>query len=177
MYAVIQTGGKQYKVAVGDKLKVEKLAAAEGDSVNIPRVLMVADGDKITVGTPLAQTEVSATVLGHGRGEKIRVFKMKRRKDYRRTQGHRQSYTEIQITAIGDHTEKVVTAAAAKKVTKKTAAKKTTAKKTATKKTTTKKTVTKTPAKKATTKKSTTKKTTAKKTTKKKTAKTTTAKS
>ena len=101
MYAVIETGGKQYKVAVGDKLKVEKLAAAEGASVELGRVLMVADGERITAGSSAPQTAVSATVLGHGRGERIRVFKMKRRKNYRRTQGHRQSYTEIEITAIG----------------------------------------------------------------------------
>ena len=104
MYAVIETGGKQYKVAVGDKLKVEKLIAVEGESVEFERVLMVADGENITLGPPAAETAVSATVLSHGRGDKIRVFKMKRRKDYRRTQGHRQSYTEIQITAIGGDT-------------------------------------------------------------------------
>lgn len=102
MYAVIKTGGKQYKVAVGDKLKVEKLVAAEGASVEIGQVLMVADGEHISTDQPAAQIAVSAIVLGHGRGTKIRVFKMKRRKHYRRTQGHRQSYTEIQITAIGD---------------------------------------------------------------------------
>lgn len=102
MYAVIETGGKQYKVAVGDKLKVEKLAADAGASVELARVLMVADGEQITLGAPAAETSVSATVLAHGRGRKIRVFKMKRRKHYRRTQGHRQPYTEIQITAIGN---------------------------------------------------------------------------
>lgn len=101
MYAVIETGGKQYKVAVGDRLKVEKLAAAEGASVELGRVLMVADGERVTVGSPTPEATVSATVLGHGRGDKIRVFKMKRRKNYRRTQGHRQSYTEIEITAVG----------------------------------------------------------------------------
>ncbi len=102
MYAVIETGGKQYKVAVGDKLRVEKLAADEGASVELGRVLMVADGENIALGSPAAETPVCATVLAHGRRGKIRVFKMKRRKHYRRTQGHRQSYTEIQITAIGD---------------------------------------------------------------------------
>ena len=114
MYAVIETGGKQYKVVVGDKLKVEKLAADEGASVELRRVLMVADGENITLGPPLAETSVSATVLSHGRGVKIRVFKMKRRKDYRRTQGHRQAYTEIQITAIdGKPGTKVAAKAAA----------------------------------------------------------------
>ncbi len=105
MYAVIKTGGKQYKVAVGDKLKVEKLSADEGASVEIERVLMVADGEQITTASQTAEMAnivVSATVLSHGRRAKIRVFKMKRRKNYRRTQGHRQAYTEIEITAIGD---------------------------------------------------------------------------
>ena len=102
MYAVIETGGKQYKVAVGDRLKVEKLAVAEGASVELGRVLMVAEGERVTLGSPTPKAAVSATVLGHGRGDKIRVFKMKRRKNYRRTQGHRQSYTEIEITAIGE---------------------------------------------------------------------------
>lgn len=116
MYAVIKTGGKQYKVAVGDKLKVEKLVAAEGASVEIGQVLMVADGEHISTDQPAAQIAVSAIVLGHGRGTKIRVFKMKRRKHYRRTQGHRQSYTEIQITAIGD--EKIALKTIAKVETK-----------------------------------------------------------
>jgi len=102
MYAVIETGGKQYKVAVGDKLKVEKIPLAEGDSVSIDRVLMVSDGDEVTVGSPLVDRPVHATVLSHGKRRKIKVFKMKRRKNYRRTQGHRQSYTEIEITGIGN---------------------------------------------------------------------------
>ena len=108
MYAVIETGGKQYKVAVGDRLKVEKLTVAEGESVQIPRVLMVADGGQVKVGAPATEIAVSATVLGHGRGERIRVFKMKRRKNYRRTQGHRQAYTELVITAIGSDGGKAV---------------------------------------------------------------------
>lgn len=103
MYAVIHTGGKQYRVALGDTLKVEKLAVEAGEAVNFDRVLLVSEGDSVTVGTPLVDgTPVSGTVLGHGRGEKIRVIKMKRRKNYRRTQGHRQAYTEVKITAIGD---------------------------------------------------------------------------
>jgi large subunit ribosomal protein L21 len=102
MYAVVETGGKQYKVAIGDKLKVEKLIAEEGASIDLGRVLMVADGDDIRVGAPTLDTSVSATVIGHGRDKKIRVFKMKRRKNYRRTQGHRQYFTEIEITGIGD---------------------------------------------------------------------------
>ena len=101
MYAVIETGGKQYKVAIGDKLKVEKLAVAEGETVNLDRVLMVADGDEVTVGSPVVESQVTATVVSHGKARKIKVFKMKRRKNYRRTQGHRQLFTEIEITGIG----------------------------------------------------------------------------
>lgn len=114
MYAVVETGGKQYKVAIGDKLKVEKLVAEEGDSINVGRVLMVADGDKVDVGSPALDVAVTATVIGHGRGKKIRVFKMKRRKNYRRTQGHRQAFTELEITAIGKSTAESKPKAAAK---------------------------------------------------------------
>ena len=102
MYAVVETGGKQYKVAIGDKLKVEKLMAEEGASIDLGRVLMVADGENIQVGAPTLDTSVSATVIAHGRDKKIKVFKMKRRKNYRRTQGHRQYFTEVEITGIGD---------------------------------------------------------------------------
>ena len=101
MYAVVETGGKQYRVAVGDKLKVEKIAAEEGESINLGRVLMVSDGDNVTVGSPDLDTPVTATVVSQGKAGKIKVFKMKRRKNYRRTQGHRQDYTEIEITGIG----------------------------------------------------------------------------
>ena len=101
MYAVVKTGGKQYKVAVGDRLKVEKLDSEAGASIDLGEVLMVADGDKLDVGAPTLDTSVTATVLAHGRGDKIKVFKMKRRKNYRRTQGHRQDFTEVEITAIG----------------------------------------------------------------------------
>lgn len=101
MYAVIKTGGKQYKVAAGGKLKVESLPVEAGATVEIKDVLLVADGDNVTVGTPLvAGATVRATVLGHGRGEKVRIFKMRRRKHYRKTQGHRQNYTEIRIDGI-----------------------------------------------------------------------------
>ncbi|NKB77246.1 MAG: 50S ribosomal protein L21 [Gammaproteobacteria bacterium] len=103
MYAVVETGGKQYKVAVGDKLKVEKIDSEAGTSIDFDRVLMIADGDHVTVGSPLVETSVTGTVLCHGKNKKIRVFKMKRRKNYRRTQGHRQLFTEIEITAIGDN--------------------------------------------------------------------------
>jgi large subunit ribosomal protein L21 len=101
MYAVIKTGGKQYKVAAGDKLKVEKLAGDVGSKVVIDKVLMIADGDKTTIGAPLvAGAKVNATVVSHGRGDKVMIFKFRRRKHYRKTQGHRQSFTEIQIDTI-----------------------------------------------------------------------------
>jgi large subunit ribosomal protein L21 len=101
MYAVVETGGKQYRVAVGDVLRVEKLEIPEGGAVNLDKVLMVADGDSVRVGTPnLAGAAVTATVKAHGRGDKIRIFKFRRRKHYRKSQGHRQHYTEIEITAI-----------------------------------------------------------------------------
>ncbi len=101
MYAVIQTGGKQYRVAVGDRLKVETLGAEPGDNIELDKVLMISDAGNVQVGTPtLDGTTVSAEVIDNGRGEKIKVFKMTRRQGYRRTQGHRQNYTEIKITSI-----------------------------------------------------------------------------
>ena len=101
MYAVIRTGGKQYKVQVGDTLKVEKLEADEGKTIKIPDVLMLVDGEKVTVGTPLIKgTTVSARVNVHGRGDKIKIIKFNRRKQYRRQAGHRQDYTEILIKSI-----------------------------------------------------------------------------
>ncbi len=101
MYAVIKTGGKQYKVAAGDKLKVEKLTGDVGSTVVIDKVLLIADGETTTIGAPLvAGAKVNATVVSHGRGDKVMIFKMRRRKHYRKTQGHRQSFTEIQIDTI-----------------------------------------------------------------------------
>ncbi len=101
MYAVIKTGGKQYKVAAGDKLKVEKLEGEVGSNVVIDKILMLADGDAVTIGSPLiAGAKVNATVVSHGRGDKVMIFKFRRRKHYRKTQGHRQSYTEILIGDI-----------------------------------------------------------------------------
>ena len=101
MYAVIRTGGKKYKVAAGGKLKVESLPAEVGSEIEIKDVLMVADGDNIKVGTPVLDgASVKATVLSHGRGEKVMIFKMRRRKHYRKTQGHRQNFTEIRIDGI-----------------------------------------------------------------------------
>lgn len=101
MYAVIRTGGKQYRVSSGEKLKIEQLPAQVGSQVVIDQVLMVADGDKVSVGTPLVQgAKVQATVVGHGRGDKVRIFKLRRRKNSKRQAGHRQNYTEIQIDKI-----------------------------------------------------------------------------
>ena len=101
MYAVIKTGGKQYRIQVGEKLKIEQLKAENGSELVIDQVLMVADGDKVSVGTPLVNgAKVNATVLGQGRHDKVRIFKMRRRKHYQKHQGHRQNYTEIQITSI-----------------------------------------------------------------------------
>lgn len=101
MYAVVETGGKQYRVAVGDVIRVEKLDAEAGAAVNLDKVLMVADGDNVRIGAPnVADAAVSATVKAHGRGEKIRVFKFRRRKHFRKSQGHRQYYTELEITGI-----------------------------------------------------------------------------
>lgn len=101
MYAVIKTGGKQYQVAVGDKLKVEAIPADIGDKITISEVLVVADDDNITIGTPfVAGFNVVASVLSAGRHKKIRIFKMRRRKHYQKSQGHRQNYTEIQIDSI-----------------------------------------------------------------------------
>ncbi len=101
MYAVVQTGGKQYRLSVGDNLRVEKLPGEPGVVVDLPQVLMVSDGDKVSIGNPvLTDASVKAEIVGHGRDKKIRVFKMKRRKKYRRTQGHRQSYTQLRVTEI-----------------------------------------------------------------------------
>jgi large subunit ribosomal protein L21 len=101
MYAVIKTGGKQYRVSAGDKLKIEKLDDEIGSEVTFDQVLMVGEGADIKVGAPmLAGASVKATVLNQARGEKIHIFKMRRRKHYRKSQGHRQSYTEVQIGGI-----------------------------------------------------------------------------
>lgn len=101
MYAVIKTGGKQYRVAAGDKIKVEKLAGDVGGTVTLDQVLMVADGEKTTIGSPIIKgATVKATVVSHGRADKVMIFKFRRRKHYRKTQGHRQSFTEIKIEAI-----------------------------------------------------------------------------
>ncbi|MGB0721830.1 MAG: 50S ribosomal protein L21 [Gammaproteobacteria bacterium] len=100
MYAVIKTGGKQYRVAEGDKLRVEKLTAGEGDSVDFD-VLMVGEGADVKIGTPVVEgAKVSATVQAHGRGKKVEIIKFRRRKHHRKQQGHRQDYTEVLITGV-----------------------------------------------------------------------------
>tara|TARA_Y100001934_G_C12266903_1_gene732862 strand:- start:842 stop:1156 length:315 start_codon:yes stop_codon:yes gene_type:complete len=101
MHAVIKTGGKQYRVAAGDQFNIESLAGEVGAEIQFDEVLMLSDGDDVTVGTPLvAGANVQAKVVEHGRGEKIRIIKFKRRKHYRRTMGHRQNYTRVEITGV-----------------------------------------------------------------------------
>ncbi|QDJ36504.1 50S ribosomal protein L21 [Bordetella hinzii] len=101
MYAVVKTGGKQYRVAAGEKLKVEQIPADIGQEITLDQVLSVGEGDQLKVGTPLvASAVVKATVLAHGRHDKVKIFKMRRRKHYQKRQGHRQNYTEIRIEAI-----------------------------------------------------------------------------
>ncbi len=101
MYAVIKTGGKQYKVAAGEKLKVEQLAADVGQEIIIDQVLAVGSGADLMVGTPwVAGASVKATVVAHGKHDKVRIFKMRRRKHYQRHGGHRQTYTEIEIGSV-----------------------------------------------------------------------------
>ena len=101
MYAVIKTGGKQYRVVSGEKLKIEQIAAEIGAEIVLDQVLMVADGEKVALGTPLvAGASVTAKVVSQGRSDKVRIFKLRRRKHYRKSQGHRQNYTEIEILDI-----------------------------------------------------------------------------
>lgn len=101
MYAVIKTGGKQYRVSEGDKLRVEKLDVEAGSSVDIDQVLMVVDGDDVKIGSPVLEGgKVTAEVKAHGRGDKVEIIKFRRRKHSMKRQGHRQSYTELEITGI-----------------------------------------------------------------------------
>jgi large subunit ribosomal protein L21 len=101
MYAVIQTGGKQYRVKSGEQVKIEALAAEVGAAVSFDRVLMLGEGEGVRIGAPfVAGAAVKATVVSQGRGEKIRIFKLRRRKHFAKTQGHRQSYTEVRIDEI-----------------------------------------------------------------------------
>ena len=101
MYAVIKTGGKQYKVAPGEKLKIEQIPADVGAQVTLDQVLMVGEGESVRVGRPtVSGVSVMATVVAQGRGEKVKIFKMRRRKHYQKHQGHRQGYTELKIESI-----------------------------------------------------------------------------
>jgi large subunit ribosomal protein L21 len=101
MYAIIKTGGKQYRVKSGEQLRVEALSADVGAAVSFDQVLAVGEGDAVRVGAPLVSgAQVRATVLAHGRGEKLRIFKLRRRKHFQKTQGHRQNYTEVRIDDI-----------------------------------------------------------------------------
>ena len=101
MYAVIKSGGKQYRVESGAQLRVESIAADVGAAVSFDEVLLVGTGDAVKVGAPLVSgAKVKATVVAHGRGEKVKIFKMRRRKHYQKTQGHRQNFTEVRIDDI-----------------------------------------------------------------------------
>ena len=127
MYALVKTGGKQYRVAKDDTILVERLVAEEGEQVILRDIVMLGDGDKVTIGTPLVDgAAVSATVVRQTRGPKIIIFRRKRRKNHRRTQGHRQDRTLLKIDDIAEDASKLKPAA---KAAPKTAAKKAPAKK------------------------------------------------
>jgi large subunit ribosomal protein L21 len=101
MYAVVKTGGKQYRVCVGQKIKVEQIPAEDGAEITLDQVLMLGEGEDVKVGAPLVVgASVKCTVVSHGRHDKIKIFKMRRRKHYQKHQGHRQNYTELRIDAI-----------------------------------------------------------------------------
>ena len=101
MYAVVATGGKQYKVSSGDKIRVERIASEVGESIEVGDVLLIADDEKVTIGRPAVENaKVMAQVTGHGRGKKVTAAKYKKRKGYHRKVGHRQEYTELQISEI-----------------------------------------------------------------------------
>ena len=159
MYALVKTGGKQYRVSKDDTILVERLAAEEGEQIILNDIVMLGDGDKVTIGTPrIDGAGVSATVVRHSHGPKIIIFRRKRRKNHRRTQGHRQDLTLLKINEVAKDVRLLKTAKlAAKKDTKKalapkgelknaTPAKKLAAKKPAAKKPATKKPATKKPA-------------------------------
>ena len=137
MYALVKTGGKQYRVAKDDTILVERIAADEGAEVILNDIVMLADGDKVTIGTPKVEgAAVSATVMRQTRGPKIIIFRRKRRKNHRRTQGHRQDLTLLKINDIAEDAKKLAPAkpAAKKAAAKKPAPKAAAAKKPATKK-------------------------------------------
>ena len=101
MYAVVKTGGKQYRVVAGEKIKVEQIPADVGAEITLDQVLMVGEGESVKIGAPLvAGAKVTAKVVAHGRHDKVNIFKMRRRKHYRKNQGHRQNYIELEIAGI-----------------------------------------------------------------------------
>ena len=101
MYAVIKTGGKQYRVVAGEKLKIEQIPAEVGAEITLDQILMLGEGETVKIGAPLVSgATVKATVLSQGRHDKVKIFKMRRRKHYQKHQGHRQNYTEIRIDGI-----------------------------------------------------------------------------
>ncbi len=101
MYAVIKTGGKQYRVAAGEKIKVEQIPAEVGAEITLDQVLMVGEGESVKIGTPLISgATVTAKVIAQGRHKKVTIFKMRRRKHYQKDQGHRQNFTELEISGI-----------------------------------------------------------------------------
>jgi large subunit ribosomal protein L21 len=136
MYAVFRTGGKQYRATKGDRIKVERLEAEEGDSIEFDEVLLVGEGSDVKVGSPLVSgSKIKAKVIDQGRGKKVVVLKFKRRKNYKRVKGHRQHFTEIEIVSITSAASKKAsatkkkTSTVQKKVAKKKVAKKKVAKK------------------------------------------------
>ena len=119
MYAIIESCGKQYKVAEGDVVFFEKLDAEEGKKVSFDKVVLVSDGKKVEVGAPYVKgVKVEGKVVAHGKAKKILVYKYKAKKNYRRTQGHRQPYTKVEITSVKLATEKKETTTEAKKEVK-----------------------------------------------------------
>jgi large subunit ribosomal protein L21 len=158
MYAVFRSGGKQYRASKGERLRLEKLDADEGASIRFDEVLLVGEGTKVRIGSPLLSgSSVSAKVLRQGKSRKVDVVKFKRRANYKRQHTHRQSFTEVEITGISGGAGKAAVgepaAEAKKKVTKKPAAKKPAARKAGAKKPAAKKPAKKAPAKKAAKKK------------------------
>ena len=136
MYALVKTGGKQYRVSKDDTILVERLSAEEGEQIILNDIVMLGDGDKVTIGTPLVDgAGVSATVVRQTRGPKIIIFRRKRRKNHRRTQGHRQDLTLLKIIDIAENAKSLKTVKpAAKAAPKKAAASDAPSKKAATKK-------------------------------------------
>ena len=119
MYAVIEACGKQYKVAEGDEVYLEKLEVNEGEKVTFDQVLLISDGEKIKVGTPTVKSaKVEATVVAQGKGPKVVVFKYKAKKNERKTRGHRQDYTKVEITSIKVKAEKAEKTEKAEKAAK-----------------------------------------------------------